>query len=127
MKVLLTREGKEDVVKITKEDIWDLDQTLAKIIYPALLKLKEAKAGSPFVDNKDVPKRLRSIKGSKPKDGGVDENWHERWQYVLNEMIWAFEQFHNKEYGLFLSYNKMRNRFHKGLSLFGKYYQSLWV
>lgn len=67
-------------VHVDNYDVWSADHTLSLIIAPVLKKLKECQHGHPSVDNKDLPKELRSKK---------DE---ERWNYVLDEMIWAFEQ-----------------------------------
>lgn len=72
-------------VRIDKYDTWNMDNTLALIILPMLKQLKETKHGSPSVDDEDVPEHMRH--------GGDDDNWvHYRWEWVLNEMIWAFEQ-----------------------------------
>jgi hypothetical protein len=83
-------------VKIDNYDYWSADHTLALIIYPLLKKLQEKKHGSPNVDDEDVPDNLKTpddYKASeKMTNGEVDEYWHDRWQYVLGEMIWAFEQ-----------------------------------
>lgn len=70
-------------VRIDKYDTWSMDHTLAYIVLPMLKQLKETKHGSPYVDDEDVPPHMRH--------GG--ENWvHYKWDWVLNEMIWAFEQ-----------------------------------
>jgi len=72
-------------VQIHDYDVWGVDHTLALIIVPMLEKLREKKHGSPHVDLDDVPEHLRN-----------EEDFHERWDWVLDEMIWAFEQ-HRKE------------------------------
>jgi hypothetical protein len=68
--------------------------------------LKEHKHGSPFVKNEDVPEHLRSTQEPGPDNNWTDETVHDRWTWVLDEMIWAFEQdlvdwedqyFHNTE------------------------------
>jgi len=84
-------------VRIDRHDMFSADDTLAHIILPILKKLKENKNGSPFVDDEDVPEELRSTSAAKLTDeqintGHVDEFHHDRWQWVLDEMIWAFEQ-----------------------------------
>jgi hypothetical protein len=98
-----------DYVKIDKYDTWSMDNTLANIILPMLKQLKEDKHGSPNVDDEDVPKELRSIYAL-PKDYyDLDGNYFQRWDWVLGEMIYAFEskcdphfhdQFHTGEYDL---------------------------
>lgn len=79
-------------VKIDKWDTWSMDNTLAMIIVPMLKQLKETTHGSPFVDDEDVPEELRSTSAPPKEDeSDVDDNHHERWQWALGEMIWAFE------------------------------------
>lgn len=78
-------------VKLHTYDSWNADDTLAHIILPVLKKIKEAKHGSPIVEDKDVPKALRSTSAPKPEnEWETDENFHKRWEYVIDEMIFAF-------------------------------------
>ena len=84
-------------VKIHSYDIWDASHTLALIIVPTLKLLKDAKHGSPVVDDEDVPEELRTtaaaaLSEEQMDNGETDENWEKRWDYVLDEMIWTFEQ-----------------------------------
>jgi len=82
-----------NIVKIDRWDTWSFDHTLADIILPGLKQLKADKHGAPFVDDKDVPKELRSTEAEpKENEWDIDSNYFKRWDYVLNEMIWAFEQ-----------------------------------
>jgi hypothetical protein len=80
-------------VHIDRWDTWSMDDTLAHIILPMLKQLKETKHGAPYVDLKDVPKELHGKKlTKKQKDNGeVDDKHFERWDWVLDEMIFAFE------------------------------------
>ena len=84
---------KINYVKIDKWDTWGMDSTLAMIILPMLKQLKATKHGSPFVHDKDVPEELRS-KNAEPKEHEWDPDslHHKRWEWVLDEMIWAFEE-----------------------------------
>ena len=59
---------KIDYVKIDKWDTWNMDSTLAFIIHPMLVQLKATKHGHP---------------------SGLTEK---KWNKILDEMIWAFEQ-----------------------------------
>lgn len=82
-------------VHIDYYDVWSADHTLAMIIAPTLKKLKECQHGYPHVDNEDVPEELRMSGEDQEKlehDGSVDSKHEARWDYVLGEMIWAFEQ-----------------------------------
>jgi hypothetical protein len=80
-------------VRIDRWDTWSMDHTLAYIVLPMLKQLKETKHGAPYVDLKDVPKELHGKKlTKKQKDNGeVDDKHFERWDWVLDEMIFAFE------------------------------------
>lgn len=81
------------VIKIDRYDTWNMNDTLALIIHPMLVQLKETKHGSPDVDDEDVPEELRSTSAPKKEnEWDTDDNWHKRWDYVLDEMIWAFGQ-----------------------------------
>ena len=120
-------------VKIDKWDTWSMDDTLSHIIYPMLLQLQETKHGSPFVDDFDVPVNLRST-SCKPKENewDTDDNHHKRWDYVLNEMIWTFQQIKD-DIAPFYDLNdqpevrqEQLDRLDNGLRLFGKYYLALW-
>lgn len=80
-------------IHIDKWDTWNMDTTLAYIIVPMLKQLKETKHGAPHVDDKDVPKELRSTRSPRKKNNyDVDNNHFKRWDWVIDEMIWAFEQ-----------------------------------
>ena len=80
-------------VHIDRWDTWSMDHTLAYIVLPMLKQLKERKHGAPFVDLDDVPKELHGKKlTKKQKDNGeVDDKHFERWDWVLDEMIFAFD------------------------------------
>ena len=95
-------EGDEErkvEIEIHKYDSWNADHTLALIALPILKQLQATKHGSPYTDDEDVPENLRST-SAKPKENewDTDEFHHDRWEYILSEMIWALEQIvHNKE------------------------------
>ena len=80
-------------VHIDRWDTWSMDNTLAYIVLPMLKQLKETKHGGPYVDPKDVPKELHPKKQTKKqKDNGETDSTHfERWDWVLDEMIFAFD------------------------------------
>jgi hypothetical protein len=79
-------------VRIDKYDTWSMDSTLAPIILPMLKQLKATKHGAPLVNPKDVPKNLRPTAKASDENGYVDDTHFQRWEWVLDEMIWAFEQ-----------------------------------
>lgn len=79
-------------IHIDKWDTWNMDYTLALIIVPMLKQLKERKHGAPNVDDEDVPDHLRSTSTpAKENEWDVDVNHSKRWDWVLDEMIFAFE------------------------------------
>lgn len=133
-------------VKIDKYDTWSMDNTLALIILPMLKQLKETKHGSPVVDLEDVPENLRSTTTEEYdqqqtfefyRQHSIEEgkgDIHDRWDWVLSEMIWAFEQLNSDKEIEFFSdeewnrdgYEKYNKRIDNGLRLFGKYFRGLW-
>ena len=92
----------EVCVKIDHYDTWNMDATLALIALPMLKQLKETKHGSPFVEDEDVPHLPKGgtastesmqydLFQSEKYDELIWEQAHERWDWVLNEIIFAFE------------------------------------
>ena len=79
-------------VKIDRYDTWSMDHTLADIVLPMLKQLKDSKDGAPYVDDLDVPEELRSTSApAKENEWDTDDNHFKRWDWVLAEMIFAFE------------------------------------
>jgi hypothetical protein len=83
-------------VQIDKFDTWSFDHTLAHIIYPALLQLKATKHGVPGGLVEDVGGEDWSQQDSFDFYKEThDEAWNkasERWDEVLDKMIWSFQQ-----------------------------------
>jgi hypothetical protein len=129
----------EPEVDITIEppDVWDLSHTLAHVIAPALVTMGKDKAGAPFVDNEDVPINLHRPPESSFDHGAADKHWFDRWDWVMKEMIWAFEQIRDQNDGFNVTFEKdipyepvgkaWDDRIDNGINLFGKYYRSLWT
>jgi hypothetical protein len=80
-------------VKLDRWDTWNMDGTLSPIILPMLKQLHATKHGSPNVDDADVPEELKST-SAPPKENvyDIDANHFKRFDWVMDEMIWAFEQ-----------------------------------
>jgi hypothetical protein len=135
-------------VRIDKWDTWSMDHTLAHIIVPMLKQLKETKYGAPWVDDSDVPEELKST-SAPPKENeyDTDGNYFKRWDWVLDEIIWAFDQkcrddwesdnFKYEDdptatFGVKLIWEDRdgrkahQERMRNGFRLFGKYYENLW-
>jgi len=131
------RRTQKVMVRIDKWDTWSMDSTLAPIILPMLKQLKQTKHGAPYVYPEDVPAKLRPTKQellAYTKKAETDSKWFDRWDYVLDEMIWAFEQKSRDDWMSDFDYNKWdreganahQERMTKGFKLFGKYYENLW-
>jgi len=79
-------------VKIDRWDTWSMDHTLADIILPMLKQLQAIKHGGPFVADEDVPDELKSTSAPpKENEWDTDDNHFKRWDWILDEMIFAFE------------------------------------
>lgn len=90
-----SKQKRKVVVELDRWDTWNMDRTLALIVLPMLKQLKETKHGGPSVDDRDVPKGigLRSTEAPpKVNEWDTDDNWFKRWDWVLDEIIWTFEQ-----------------------------------
>jgi hypothetical protein len=138
-------------ITIDPYDTWGMDHTLALLIVPMLKQLKATKHGAPLVDDEHVPEHLRSTAAPlKENDWDVDNNHFKRWDYVLDEMIWAMEQIvdHDSDAKFydhsevdeeadlmeqvakvkcdFAALDAHRKRIANGTKLFGIFFQSLW-
>jgi hypothetical protein len=119
------RKNRAEKIEIEPFDTWSMDSTLAMIIHPMLVQLKETTHGYP------------------------SELTEERWNEILDEMIWAFEQknrdhWEDDYYGPYTESEDKRELFGRfewiddegrqkhqermtnGFKLFGKYYENLW-
>jgi len=142
-------------ITIDPYDTWSMDTTLAAIILPMLIQLKETTHGSCHVNNCDVPAHLRG-----PEDDYDSELIHDRWSWVLDEMIHSFTQINSDDWeSKFFTnsheyikpddeivdqftqldfwpdapssffkkgYDEENLRIQNGLKLFGLYYRGLW-
>lgn len=133
-------------VQIDYFDVWDGDHTLALIILPFMKKLKEEKdCGFSHVDTRDAPAHLK--KYNKHDEQDKERVLQARYEWVIDEIIWAFEQINNNyaqdhffqvikesdnplevEYKVDKEgYRQHLARIDNGTRLFGKYYQTFWT
>jgi len=125
-------------VHIDPWDTWSMDDTLAHIILPMLKQLRETKHGAPMVDDEDVP-HLPKIQWSSNESSQYDffeseeqdklfwEQYHVRWNWIMDEMSWAFETMTSDDWWVGLQYDRdTHERVQRGTTLFGKYYRGLW-
>jgi hypothetical protein len=108
-------------IHIDEWDTWSMDSTLALIVLPMLRQLKQSKQGAPLVDLEDVPEQLRytthqSYEEQQSFEWYSDDELNEkisyeylskRWDWVLDEMIYAFSY----KVG---ELDEIENSFHKG-------------
>jgi len=137
--LFLDRRVQKIKIHIDRWDTWSMDHTLAPIILPMLRQLKETKHGAPDVDLEDVPEGLRPTNTEEwqklyNETGDTDDKFFKRWDWVLDEMIYAFDCKANKD-EVYMRFDtkterdamdKEQERISNGFRLFGKYYENLW-
>lgn len=154
MKVKITKfykTGQRIDVKIDPWDTWNMDHTLAHIILPMLIQLKNNKHGVPgeFADvggsNHDFQESFEFYQES---HDAAFEKMCERWDEVMDKMIWSFSQlvddrypelYHHGAYDVgnlgeesesrwydSKGHDLHQKRIQEGLDLFAKYYLALW-
>lgn len=144
-RILNRRDRQKIKVRIDPYDTWSMDHTLAHIIVPMLKQLKDTKHGAPLTDQEDRPEHLKSEELD-PNDG-TDKYHFEAWDWILDEMIWSFEQKTRDDWagdyyefeddptnplGIKIVWSDFegriahQRRMTNGFRLFGKYYESLW-
>lgn len=84
------------------DELWSLDNTLAKLILPRLKRFRKISSGFPYSETE------------------TQETWYEK----IDKMIFAFE-FYSKDVLDILS-KKDYKKVDQGLNLFAKYYGNLW-
>ena len=82
-------------IRIDKYDTWNMDDTLALIIFPMLKQLRDTKHGSPGT----MPAFSQTSNSGQlcfdfytEGDSDAWDKGHDQWKEILDEMIWAFEQ-----------------------------------
>lgn len=95
--------GEREYIKIDPWDTWSMYTSLGLIALPMLKQLRQEKHGSPYVDLEDVPPELQlhgtpeyqtrqyDMFSSEEAEKLKDEFLHARWNWVMDEMIFAFE------------------------------------
>lgn len=96
-------------VCIDYSDIWNVDVTLAKIIYPLLVEYKHKTKSVMMVDDSDLP----------PGSWGTDKDKHD---YVLDKMIESFRVISSDDFWELQGHYDIQ----EGINLFSKYFLSLW-
>lgn len=99
------------LVRVDPWDSWGADTTLAVVALPLLKQVQALKVGASKVDDADVPEELRTtsatpLTAAQLEQGDLDEFWVARWNWVMSEVVWAFEQWQPG--------NDWETQFHKG-------------
>ncbi len=119
------KDKSADTIHIDNFDCWSLDYTLARIIHPALIRLKETKHGYPELwedgmvthHNWDRQLHFDFI------DEDIETNYLiDKWNGVLDKMIYSFGKIMEDAY----FDNEEWETIQEGLDLFAKHYTSLW-
>jgi len=128
----ITRRERNIRVRIDPYDTWSMDHTLALIIHPMLVQLLKTNHGYFHSDPEDVP----HIGKGEVDELGLDDKEEERYRWIMEEMIWAFNQIANgDEFEEFYTEEgkwdleakaKQDERIGNALRLFGKYFRGLW-
>lgn len=122
-------------IKIDDYDYWDAQDTIAMVALPILKKLRLHKHGAPFIEDCDVPEELKST-NSTITEHGIDGNHFARFDWVLDEMIYALDciadsswedQYWDDNYTFDREgHAEHEKRIKNGLRLFGTYFRGLW-
>jgi len=122
------RKNRAFNIHIDDFDVWSLDYTLACIIHPALIRLKETKHGYPelwedgMVTHHNYDRQLHF--------DFIDEEVEtqyliDKWNVIMDKMIYSFEQIAGDK--LFdITDQKQLDEIQEGIDLFAKHYTSLW-
>ena len=119
------KDNSADTIHIDNFDCWSLDYTLARIIHPALIRLKETKHGYPelwedgMVTHHNWDRQLHF--------DFIDEDIEStylinKWNGILDKMIYSFSKIMEDAY----FDNEEWETIQEGLDLFAKHYTSLW-
>ena len=119
------KDKSADTIHIDNFDCWSLDYTLARIIHPALIRLKETKHGyhelweDGMVTHHNWDRQLHFDF----IDEDIETNYLiDKWNGVLDKMIYSFGKIMEDDY----FDNEEWERIQEGLDLFSKHYTSLW-
>lgn len=91
------KRKRTEKIHIDRWDTWNMENTLSMIIIPMLKQLKETNHGAPHTDDEDVPEELRSTNADPRTQEEIDCHhadslYFKRWNWIMDEMIWAHEQ-----------------------------------
>lgn len=136
--------GQKIRVHVEYHDIWSADTTIAHMVLPLLERLRDEKNGYPLIDPKEIEGLPRELKPKKKELDESDPKAEARWNWVMNEMIfamqciaddsWEDEFFEHKDPNDWMSvrminkekYDETQKRIDRGLKFFGIFFRALW-
>jgi len=96
------RHSRKIDIQVDYFDTWNLDHTLALIIYPALVQLRQTKHGIPSdfaeVGGEEYTNQ-ESFDFYKESHDEAFNDGVKRWEEALDKMIWSFYQIAYDDYG----------------------------
>jgi hypothetical protein len=134
------RKNRAYHIHIDNHDVWNLDHTLATIIHPALVRLRERVPHfgypTPYYETEAYPEYSQQGSFEEILDREAESKYYEtQWMEKLQKMIDAFAMVidENDDYDKIAHHrddNDKRNEWYRkideGLKLFSENYQGLW-
>ena len=101
------RLKKKKGLLIEKEELTNLDKTLARYILPRVKRFRE-------INKQSYPADLKDMK---------------QWNKILDSIIWAFDYSLNEEKIIQDEKEREKNqrKYKKGMKLFSEYFEDLWI
>lgn len=119
------KEGRDIKIKFHGYDDINMDITMSYILTECVKRHKKYNTGYPLILEEDLqfmPEELRVLQDPTNPD---DDMAMKQWEWVLDEIIWAFD-FHARE-DCTLFDEKAHERFTNAMQLFIRYYTSMWL
>ena len=134
------RKNRAFHVNIDNHDVWNLDSTLAHIIHPALVRLRERVPHfgypTPYDETEAYPEHYSQGSFEEILDRDAESKYYEElWMDKLQKMIDAYAMIIDKDedYDVIahhVDYKDARkawwDKIDEGLNLFAEHYQGLW-
>ena len=135
-----TRKNMAHHVHIDNHDVWSLDYTLAHIIHPALIRLRERVPHlgypTPYYETEAYPEYSQQGSFEEILDRDAESKYYEAlWMEKLQKMIDAFAMIIDKDedYEKIMHHkddedarNIWNGKIDEGLKLFSEHYRGLW-
>jgi len=122
-------------IQIDRYDVQNVDNTISLILVPLLKRYKDvATTGTPIVQDEDLPENLRTTEKNDntiaPEETFENDDTYfrqKRWNWILDEIIWTFEQYMNDSRFDVIQSSENYYRVKNGRMLFAKYFDDMWI